>query len=85
MNSLQLVATTTGLIIAVLIMELIGSSCWGENMFWERGCGRDKATYSARCAVKREELEKSLKDGTVLDVEEIAKRESGEKVALTGV
>jgi low temperature requirement protein LtrA len=85
MNSLQLVATTTGLIIAVLIMELIGSSCWGENMFWERGCGRDKATYSARCAVKREELEKSLKDGTVLDIEEIAKRESGEKVALTGV
>jgi hypothetical protein len=85
MNSLQLVASTTGLIVAVLTLELVGSSCWGENIFWEKGCGRDKATYSARCAVKKEELEKSLKEGTVLDVEEIARREGGEKGAVAGV
>jgi len=85
MNSLQLVATTTGLVVAVLMLELIGSSCWGENIFWEKGCGRDKATYSAKCGVKKEELEKSVRDGTVLDVEEIAKRDGGEKVGVTGV
>lgn len=85
MNSLQLVATTTGLIVAVLMLELVGSSCWGENVLWDKRCGRDKATYSAKCGVKKEELEKSAKDGTVLDVEEIARREPGEKGVVAGV
>jgi hypothetical protein len=85
MNSLQLVATTTGLVVSVLVLELVGSSCWGENMFWEKACGRDKATYSAKCGVKKEELEKSAREGTVLDVEEIARREGGEKGGVTGV
>jgi hypothetical protein len=85
MNSLQLVATTTGLVVAVLALELVGSSCWGESIFWEKGCGRDKATYSAKCGVKKEELEKSARDGTVLDVEEIAKREGGEKGGVSAI
>jgi heme/copper-type cytochrome/quinol oxidase subunit 4 len=85
MNSLQLIATTTSLIICVLVVELIGLGCWGENMFWERSCGRDKTTYSARCGLKREELEKSFKEGTVIDVEEIAKREGGEKGSVAAV
>jgi hypothetical protein len=85
MNSLQLIATTTSLIVCVLVVELIGVGCWGENMFWERSCGRDKTTYSARCGVKREELEKSMKEGTVLKVEEIAKREGGEKGGVAAV
>jgi hypothetical protein len=79
LDSLRLVATTTGLVVCVLVLELVGMSCWGENLLWEKGCKRDHATYSARCAVKREELEKSVMEGTVLDVEEIAKRERGEK------
>ncbi|KAF2826183.1 hypothetical protein CC86DRAFT_25909 [Ophiobolus disseminans] len=85
MNSLQLVATTTGLIVAVLVLELVGSSCWGESMLWDKRCKRDKATYSAKCGVKKEELEKSVIDGTVLDVEEIAKRDGGEKGGVPGV
>jgi low temperature requirement protein LtrA len=85
LNSLQLVSTTTGLVVAVLTLELVGSSCCGENVFWEKGCGRDKATYSARCGVKEEELEKSARDGTVLDVEGIAKRDGGEKGGMAGV
>jgi hypothetical protein len=64
---------------SVLVLELVGVSCWGENFFWEKDCKRDRSTYSARCAVKREELEKNVRDGTVIDVEEIAKREVGEK------
>lgn len=85
MNSLQLIATTTGLVVSVLVLELVGSSCWGENIFWERGCGRDQATYSAKCGVKREELEKSAKYGTVLNVEEIAGRETGTKGGISAV
>lgn len=79
LDSLSLVATTTGLVVSVLVVELLGVGCWGENVLWEKGCKRKSATYSARCAVKREELEKSMKEGTVLNVEEIAAREAGEK------
>jgi hypothetical protein len=85
MNSLQLVATTTSLVVAVLILELEGSSCRGESVLWDTKCQRGKATYSAKCGVKREELEKSMKEGTVLNVEEIASRESGEKGGVAGV
>ncbi|KAF2028544.1 hypothetical protein EK21DRAFT_69518 [Setomelanomma holmii] len=85
MNSLQLIATTTGLVVSVLVLELVGSSCWGESVLWEKGCGRDKATYSAKCGVKKEELEKSAREGTVLNVEEIARREAGEKGGVAGV
>jgi hypothetical protein len=63
----------------------VGSTCAGDNMFWEKGCGRDKATYTARCGVKREELEKSAREGTKLDVEEIAKRDGGEKGGVAAV
>jgi len=79
LDSLRLIATTTGLVVSVLVLELVGVACWGENFFWERGCKRGQATYSARCAVKREELEKSVREGTIVDVEEIARREGGEK------
>jgi hypothetical protein len=54
-------------------------------MFWEKGCTRGQATYSAKCGVKKEELEKSAREGTVLDIEEIAKRDGGEKGAVAGV
>ena len=74
LNSLQLIATTTGLVVSVLMVDLVGMSCWGENLIWEKNCKRGQASYEARCGVKREELEKSVKDGTVLNVEEIARR-----------
>lgn len=85
LNSLQLVATTTGLVLCVLLLELIGSTCWGENLLWNTNCRRNKCSYSASCGVKKDELEKSLKDGTVLNVEEIAKREPGEKGTVVAV
>ena len=74
-NSLELIATTTGLVVCILMLELVGSTCWGENFLWSTDCKRDKCSYSASCRVKREELERSLKEGTVLNVEEIAKRD----------
>lgn len=85
LDSLQLVATTTGLVLCVLVMELVGSTCWGESFWWNTNCGRNKCSYSARCGVKKEELEKSLKDGTTLNVEEIARRDGGEKGSVGAV
>ncbi|KAF1844590.1 uncharacterized protein K460DRAFT_335459 [Cucurbitaria berberidis CBS 394.84] len=84
-NSLQLVASTTGLMVCVLIVELVGMSCWGENIFWEEKCTRDRPSYEANCRVRREEIDKSVKDGTVLNVEEIARREGGEKGGVATV
>ncbi|XP_014561966.1 hypothetical protein COCVIDRAFT_85608 [Bipolaris victoriae FI3] len=82
LDSVRLVGTTTGLIVSVLGVELVGVGCWGENMVWERGCKRDRATYSAKCGVSRGELEKSVREGKVVKVEEIAAREGGEKGAV---
>lgn len=85
LNSLDLVATSTGLVVCVLVVELVGSTCWGESFWWDADCKRNKCSYSAKCKVKKEELEKSMKDGTVLNVEEIAKREGGEKWNMAAV
>jgi len=41
--------------------------------FWLGG-ERRHCAYSAKCQVLRKELEQSLKEGKVLDVEQIAKR-----------
>jgi hypothetical protein len=85
LNSLELVASSTGLVLSVLILELVGSTCWGESFLWDRSCARDKCSYSALCKVSKEEIEKSLKDGTVLQVEEIARKEGGEKGSIGAV
>ncbi|EOA88521.1 uncharacterized protein SETTUDRAFT_160398 [Exserohilum turcica Et28A] len=85
MHSLALVASTTGLVLSVLVVDLVGVGCWGENIFWDTACRRDRATYSAKCAVRREELECSARQGTVLSVEEIAAREKGEKGSVGAV
>ena len=85
LDSLELVATTTALITCVLVLELVGSTCWGESFWWNTNCSRNKCTYSAKCGVKKEEIEKSLKDGTVVNVEEIARREAGENGSIGAV
>ena len=85
LNSLQLIATTTGLVVCVLVVDIVGMSRWGENIFWEDTCKRNNASYEARCGVKKEELEQSAKDGTVLNVEEIARRDGDEKGGISTV
>lgn len=82
LNSLQLVSTTTGLVCAVLLFELIGASCAGDNILWDKQCCRNKARYDAKLSVGKEELERSMTQGTVLNVEDLAKREAGEKGVL---
>ncbi|KAF2397929.1 hypothetical protein EJ06DRAFT_532914 [Trichodelitschia bisporula] len=78
LNSLELVATTTGLVVLVLVMELAGSACSGDT-FWGFWSTRRTCMYSARCHISRKELEAKVKSGELLNVEEVAKRDqSGE-------
>ncbi|KAF1961052.1 hypothetical protein CC80DRAFT_488420 [Byssothecium circinans] len=82
LDSLQLIGTTTGLITAVLGLELYGASCTGDSIFFDKKCRRDKASYDAQ-AVRKEELAKSVGEGSVRNVEDISKREKGE-VGVSG-
>lgn len=51
--SLELIATTAGLIVCVLVLELVGSTCWGESFWWNTNCGRSKCSYSTGCGVRK--------------------------------
>jgi hypothetical protein len=73
LNSLQLVSTTTGLVIWVLVLELWGTSCPSDTFF-----GETKACkYTARCKVSKKDLESAVKGGTVINVEQLSSK--GEK------
>ncbi|KAI9815775.1 MAG: hypothetical protein M1827_002171 [Pycnora praestabilis] len=75
LNSLQLISTTTGLVVAVLVYDLLGSSCAHDGL-----CGeKTPCKYMARCQLKKKDLEHALKSGQVVNVEEMAERGSGEK------
>ncbi|KAF2471400.1 uncharacterized protein BDR25DRAFT_285984 [Lindgomyces ingoldianus] len=82
LNSLELIATTTCLVLFVLFLELIGSTLTGQNILWDAHCGRNKCKYDAKCQVSKKDLEASIRNGTVLNVEEIAKRDKGENGAI---
>jgi hypothetical protein len=85
LNSLSMVATTTGLVILVLFVELYGATCQGQNVLWNSNCLRGKCSYSAKCGVSKKELASAVKDGKVLNVEELAKKEGGEQGGVTHV
>lgn len=74
LNSLYLVATTTSLILLVLLVELSGSACI-EDSFWGINSGKRKCTYSAKCLLSRKELQATAKSGEIVNVEEVAKRD----------
>ncbi|KAF2660174.1 hypothetical protein K491DRAFT_589607 [Lophiostoma macrostomum CBS 122681] len=79
MNSLDLIGTTTGLLLFMLLVELYGASCTGDNLLWDKKCKRGKCRYDARCGVSKKDLEASLKKGEILKVEELARKGGGEK------
>jgi hypothetical protein len=82
MNSLDLIGTTTGLLMLVLLVELFGASCTGDNLFWDKKCKRGKCRYDAKCGVSKKDLEASMKNGEVLRVEEIAKKGGDGEAAI---
>lgn len=77
LNSLQLVSTTTGLIVFTLIVDLYGSTSV-QDRFW-----KDMSTckYSADCHMKKKDVESAIKTGQVIEVEELSKGIKGEKGA----
>ena len=85
LNSLELVATTTSLIVLVVIAELIGNTQRGEA-FWgfQSGCRKRRCTYSAKCGVTKKDIETSLKSGAVINVEELARRDGQDAMANEG-
>jgi hypothetical protein len=73
LDSLHLIATTTGLIAWVLILELYGASCPKDSFFGEKRTCK----YTARCKIARRDMELAVKAGHVINVQELAN--SGEK------
>ncbi|MCJ1384931.1 hypothetical protein MMC17_008049 [Xylographa soralifera] len=77
LNSLGLLATTTALVVFVLVVDLWGCTCEHEA-FWR---GDRKCRYSAECMLKRKDIE-AMKMGAVLDVEDLARRDLNAKGVL---
>ncbi|MCJ1420729.1 hypothetical protein MMC32_007088, partial [Xylographa parallela] len=78
LNSLKLLATTTGLVAFVLMVDLWGCTCEHEA-FW---CGNNrKCRYSAECTLQRKDIE-AMQMGGVVDVEDLARRDLGARGVL---
>ncbi|KAF2006176.1 hypothetical protein P154DRAFT_615533 [Amniculicola lignicola CBS 123094] len=84
LNSLDLIGTTTGLVVLVLLVDLFGSTRWGENPFWDSECRISRTRYSAKCGLTKKEIQESVENGEVLNVEDIARRGSGGDGAKVG-
>lgn len=70
LNSLDVVAITSCLVVLVLMIELIGSACPGES--WRR---KGKVcSYSAHAKMSKKELQQKMMSGEVVNVEEVAKK-----------
>lgn len=72
LSSLQLISTTTGLIVFVLMVEV-----WGQtpkpDCFWKN---RQKCRYAAECHVRKKMIDDALKAGVMIDVAELTKSDS---------
>jgi hypothetical protein len=70
LTSLKLVATTTGLVVSILIVDLAGLSCTGD-VFWGFNDKR-RCNYSANAKISKRELAEKIRNGGVVDVEDLA-------------
>jgi len=73
LNSLRLIATTTGLNLWVLSFELYGASCPKDSFFGEK----QTCKYTARCKIAKRDMELAVKSGHVINVQDLSN--SGEK------
>jgi hypothetical protein len=78
MNSLELVATTCGIVVLVLLADLAGTTCRGD-VFWNFS-EESKCTYSATARISRKEMMEKVKTGEMVNVEELAKKEGGQRL-----
>ena len=79
LTSLKLIATTTSLILLVLVVDLYGVSSSQAGFWFCRESfsedGARQCKYMARCRISKKDLESSVLKGEVLNVEEVAERE----------
>ena len=75
LNSLQMVATTTALVVFTLIVDLYGSTSIHDS-FWK---DRRKCKYSANCHMKKKDIEDAVKTGQIIEVEKLSKGTKDEK------
>ncbi|KAL9102338.1 MAG: hypothetical protein Q9163_002519 [Psora crenata] len=75
LSSLQLIATTTGLVVLVLVVDLYGSTDKNDP-FWKCKSG---CSYSAECPVTRKAIVEALKKGEKVEISELRGKEPGEK------
>jgi hypothetical protein len=69
-TSLTLVATTCSIVVAVLLTDLAGTTCRGDD-FWNFGESR-KCTYSASARISKKEMMEKVKSGELVNVEQLA-------------
>ena len=81
LSSLQLISTTTGLVVLTLIFEVVGSTS-KNNSFWR---DRRRCKYSAECRVRKKAVEAALKAGATIDVAEMMKDEGSEKAGYENI
>ncbi|KAL8827765.1 MAG: hypothetical protein Q9191_002993 [Dirinaria sp. TL-2023a] len=75
LTSLQLIFTTTGLVVLTLMFE-VGGSTSKNNSFWR---DKQRCKYSAECRIRKKAVEAALKAGVTIDVTEIVKDGGDEK------
>jgi low temperature requirement protein LtrA len=71
LDSLELVAIVTCMVVFVLMIDLAGTSCHGQVFWGFRNCD-SKARYSARCEMSRKEMAEKVRTGEIVNVEELA-------------
>ncbi len=70
LNSLQMISTTTGLVIWVLLLELWGMSCPNESFFGEK----EPRKYTAKCRIARRDLEATETSGAKIKVNALSEK-----------
>lgn len=87
LDSLQLIATTTCLVVLVLLVEIVGSLC-PDDTFWgfrTESCRARTAKYEAKCRASRKELVNGSKDGATVNVEELARKHGHHEEVNEGI
>ena len=79
LNSLQLVSTTTGIVVFVLMVDVYGSTSKNDSFVRDRGTG---GKYSTRCNLKKKDIHDAIKRGETIEVAELADGGGGEKPAF---
>ena len=77
LHSLQLIATVACLVVAVLFVDLLGSTARGESVWRDRS----RCEYAADCKLKRKDIEELADGGGTL--RDLAAKDIGEKGGAT--